>query len=219
MVDQNQLKKQAAIAALEYVEEDMVVGIGTGSTVHYFIEALAEKKHLIQGTVASSKDSEEKLKHFQIPVLSLNSCDVDLYVDGADEFNAHRQLIKGGGGAHTKEKIIAYSARSFVCIVDASKQVEILGEFPLPVEVLPMARSSVARELVKLGGNPVYREDFITDQGNHILDVYHLDFKDPLALENTIKSLTGVVENGIFARHVPEVILMAQPDGIHRIQA
>lgn len=214
------LKQQAAKAALTYVENDTVVGVGTGSTVKYFIEFLAEIKGRIEGAVASSVATEKLLKQHNIPVLDLNSVNrVPLYVDGADEFNSYLSLIKGGGAALTREKIIATVAEKFVCIVDESKKVAVLGKFPLPVEVIPMARSYVARQLVKLGGNPEYRTGVVTDNGNAILDVYNLDISQPLALEEKINNITGVVCNGIFAHRSADVILMATESGITKITA
>jgi len=209
-VSQEALKKLAAQKALDYVKEDMMVGVGTGSTVNHFIDALATVKHKIEGTVASSEASAERLKGHGIPVLDLNVVDqVHIYVDGADEANAHLQLIKGGGGALTREKIVAQVAKQFICIVDESKQVDVLGTFPLPVEVIPMARSYVARELVKLGGDPTYREDFVTDNGNIILDVFNLKILEPLKLESQINNIVGVVTNGLFANRPADKLLVA----------
>lgn len=205
----SELKKKAALAALNYVEPNTIIGIGTGSTVAYFIEALADWKHDILGTVPSSKDSEKKLRALGIPVVDINAGEIPLYVDGADEFNDYCQLIKGGGGALTREKIIAACAQKFVCIADQSKHVKVLGTFPLAVEVIPMARSYVAREILKLGGNPALRDNFTTDNGNQILDVYDLDLTNPVKMEETLNNLTGVVCNGIFAKRVADVVLMA----------
>lgn len=208
------LKQHAAQAALRYIDDDMVIGVGTGSTVNYFIDALKDYRSRIEGAVASSRETEQRLKALGIPVLDLTSVNtVHLYVDGADEVNADKQLIKGGGGALTREKIIAYNALQFICIVDQSKYVDILGRFPLPVEVIPMARSTVARSLVKLGGSPEYREGFITDNGNIILDVHHLDIMQPLTLESEINQIPGVVANGLFARKTPDFVLIATPSG------
>mgnify|MGYP006127928143 CR=1 FL=1 len=177
-----QLKKLAAEKAISFIEEDMTVGIGSGSTVNYFIEALASIKHLINAAVASSKDSEKKLRELGIPVIELNSAKkIDVYVDGADEVNQHKVMIKGGGGALTREKIVASVAEKFICIVHSDKKVKRLGQFPIAVEVLPMARSFVAREIVKLGGSPEYRDGFITDNGNIILDVYDFPLETPIA--------------------------------------
>jgi len=209
-MDQNKLKEQAAIAALEYVEDDMMVGVGTGSTVNYFIDALATVKSKIEGTVASSQASAERLKKHGIPVLDLNVVEnVDVYIDGADETNAHLQLIKGGGGALTREKIITAVARKFICIADETKKVDVLGEFPLPVEVIPMARSYVAREIVKLGGDPTYREGFVTDNGNIILDIFNLSIIDPVKLEQQLNNIVGVVTNGLFANRPADTLLLA----------
>jgi len=204
-------KKAVAKAALKFVEEDSVVGVGSGSTVNYFIEELASIKHLIEGAVASSEETAKRLKALSIPVLDLNSLiELPVYIDGADEINQAKQMIKGGGGALTREKIIATVAKKFVCIIDASKQVDLLGEFPVAVEVLPMARSYVAREIVKLGGDPVYREGFVTDNGNVILDVFNLKFQQPAELEACLNQIVGVVENGIFANRTADVVLVGQ---------
>lgn len=208
---QNKEKKLAAEAALEHIEDFSVLGIGTGSTVSYFIDALATVKSKIEMTVASSVETERRLREHGIPVKDLNYAGkVPVYVDGADEFDQHKRLIKGGGGALTREKIIAAASDKFICIADRSKQVVVLGKFPLPVEVIPMARGHVARELVKLGGSPEYREGFITDNGNIILDVYSLNIIDPVALESAINNITGVVTNGIFAARHADVVLMAE---------
>ncbi len=214
---QDEMKKAVAKAALEYVLPDTVIGIGTGSTANHFIDFLAEIKHKINGTVASSKASAERLKNHGIPVLDLNVADeISVYVDGADETNRNRQLIKGGGGALTREKIVASAARQFVCIVDETKVVDIMGKFPLPVEVIPMARSLVARQLVKLGGEPVYREGFVTDNGNIILDVHGLEIMEPAKLESEINNIVGVVTNGLFARRPADVVLVGSKDGVSK---
>jgi ribose 5-phosphate isomerase A len=212
---QDDKKRAAAHAALAYVKSDDIVGVGTGSTVNYFIEALAEKKHLIEGAVSSSDASTERLKALGIEVFDLNSVDqFDVYIDGADEITEHKHMIKGGGAALTREKIVAAVAKTFVCIIDDTKQVGILGDFPLPVEVIPMARSYVARELVKLGGDPVYREGVITDNGNVILDVYNLTILDPRKLETQINEIVGVVTNGLFAHRGADVLLVGTDDGV-----
>lgn len=212
---QDDKKRAAARAALAYVKSDDIVGVGTGSTVNYFIEALAEKKHLIEGAVSSSDASTERLKALGIEVFDLNSVDqFDVYIDGADEITEHKHMIKGGGAALTREKIVAAVAKTFVCIIDDTKQVGILGDFPLPVEVIPMARSYVARELVKLGGDPVYREGIITDNGNVILDVYNLTILDPRKLETQINEIVGVVTNGLFAHRGADVLLVGTDDGV-----
>ena len=212
----NEAKKKAvALAALEYIEQDTIIGIGTGSTANYFIDALATKKHLIEGTVASSEASAQRLKAHNIPVYDLNSVDsISVYIDGADEIDAGLNLIKGGGGALTREKIVASVAEKFVCIADDSKLVKTLGKFPLPVEVIPMARSAVARALVKLGGSPVHRDGFITDNGNIILDTYHLNITNPLKLEQDINNIVGVVCNGIFAQQAAHIALLGSDDGV-----
>ena len=212
---QDDRKRAAARAALAYVKSDDIVGVGTGSTVNYFIEALAEKKHLIEGAVSSSDASTEQLKALGIEVFDLNSVDqFDVYIDGADEITEHKHMIKGGGAALTREKIVAAVAKTFVCIIDDTKQVGMLGDFPLPVEVIPMARSYVARELVKLGGDPVYREGVITDNGNVILDVYNLTILDPRKLETQINEIVGVVTNGLFAHRGADVLLVGTDDGV-----
>lgn len=214
-MDQDALKKAVALAALEYVEQGMVIGVGSGSTVNCFIDALKNVKGKIEAAVASSVVTEKKLKELSIPVVDLNSAgDLALYVDGADEINPNKQMIKGGGGALTREKIVAAVAKKFVCIVDQSKEVELLGEFPLAIEVIPMARSYVARELVKLGGDPVYRQGFVTDNGNVILDVFNLKILNPVELEETINNITGVVMNGIFAKRKADIVLIATQQGV-----
>jgi ribose 5-phosphate isomerase A len=209
-------KKQAvAIAALDYIEEGTILGIGTGSTANYFIDALAGKKHLIEGTVASSEASADRLKSHGIPVYDLNSVDfISVYIDGADEIDHDLNLIKGGGGALTREKIVASVAEKFVCIADDSKLVDVLGAFPLPVEVIPMARSAVARALVKLGGDPAHRTSFVTDNGNIILDTHNLKITEPLALEEAINNIVGVVCNGIFAQQKADVALLGSDTGV-----
>lgn len=214
-MQQAELKQRAAQAALAFVKDDMIVGVGTGSTVNYFIEGLSQMRHRIEGAVASSVQTETLLKAHGIPVLDLNSvAALPIYVDGADEINHHKQMIKGGGAALTREKIVASVAQQFICIVDASKQVNILGEgFQIPVEVIPMARSYVAREIVKLGGSPEYRQGVVTDNGHHILDVYHMPLTDPLAMETTLNQITGVVCNGIFAARRADIALIAQSNG------
>ena len=211
-------KRLAAIEAVKYIEENTIVGVGTGSTVNHFIDALAPIKHLLEGAVSSSEASTERLKAMGIPVFDLNSVDrIPVYVDGTDECDAGLNLIKGGGGALTREKIIAAVADKFVCIADHSKLVSIMGKFPLPVEVIPMARSYVARELVKLNGDPVYRENFVTDNGNIILDVHNLSITDPGALETAINQITGVVTNGLFAHRGADILLLAKADAVETI--
>lgn len=208
-------KQQVARAALEYVVPDTIIGVGTGSTANYFIDALAAIKHKIEGTVASSQATAERLKSHHIPVLDLNSVsEISVYIDGADEANRHLHLIKGGGGALTREKIVAAVSKKFVCIADDSKLVEMLGQFPLPVEVIPMARSYVAREIVKLGGQPVWREGFMTDNGNIILDIHHLKIMEPTKLETTLNQITGVVTNGLFACRPADVLLLGSDAGV-----
>lgn len=212
-------KKAAALAAIEYIKQDDIVGVGTGSTVEYFISALASLRNQIEGTVASSLATASKLKALGIPVLDLNSVnEVAIYVDGADEINARKQLIKGGGGALTREKIIATVAKKFICIADETKLVDTLGEFPVAVEVIPMARSYVARQLVLLEGDPVYREGYTTDNGNIILDVYNLRLSDPKTLEDKIKNLVGVVENGIFAHRTADLVLLGSDKKVNQLK-
>jgi ribose 5-phosphate isomerase A len=212
---QDEMKKAVAKAAIEYVEAGTIIGIGTGSTANFFIDELASIKGKIDGSVASSVASADRLKGHGIPVLDLNSVDeLSVYVDGADESNKYLHLIKGGGGALTREKIVAAASRKFVCIADESKLVDVLGKFPLPVGVIPMARSYVAREIVKLGGQPVLREGFTTDNGNIILDVHNLQIMDPVKLEETLNQLTGVVTNGLFARRPADVLLLGTKDGV-----
>jgi ribose 5-phosphate isomerase A len=216
----SELKMKAALAALAYIHDDMIVGVGTGSTVNCFIEALATLKHKIDACVASSKATEARLKAAGIPVLELNAArEVSVYVDGADEVTAYGEMIKGGGGALTREKIIATVAKQFVCIVDESKVVKHLGAFPLAIEVIPMARSFVARQIVMLGGDPQYREGFVTDNGNIILDVFNLTINTPIALEERINLITGVVENGLFANRVADVVLVAKQNGVERLKS
>ncbi|MHA6957714.1 ribose-5-phosphate isomerase RpiA [Proteus mirabilis] len=216
---QDELKKAVGWAALEYVKPGTIVGVGTGSTASHFIDALATMKGQIEGTVSSSEASTAKLKSYGIPVFDCNEVDsLDIYVDGADEINHQMQMIKGGGAALTREKIIAAVAKTFVCIVDESKQVDVLGKFPLPVEVIPMARSYVARELVKLGGLPEYRENVVTDNGNVILDVYNLTILNPIELENKINSIAGVVTVGLFANRGADIVLMGTSEGVKTIK-
>jgi ribose 5-phosphate isomerase A len=218
-MDANALKKAAAEAALQYVRDDTVVGVGTGSTVNYFIEALATRKARIEATVASSEASAQRLRALHIPVKELNDTDgCDVYVDGADEVTEHLAMIKGGGAALTREKIVAAASRSFVCICDASKLVPVLGNFPLPVEVIPMARSYVARQLVKLGGMPELRPGVVTDNGNVILDVRGLTIMKPAELEAEINQIAGVVTNGIFARRCADILLLASPEGVKTLK-
>ena len=208
-------KKAVALAALEYVESGWVIGVGTGSTANHFIDGLARIKGRLDGAVASSNATAERLKKVGIPVFDLNATgDLPLYVDGADEATTHLHLIKGGGGALTREKIVAAASQKFVCIADDSKLVGVLGKFPLPVEVIPMARSYVARQIVQLGGQPVLRENFKTDNGNLILDVHNLQILNPVELEEKLDHLAGVVTNGLFARRPADVLLLASDQGV-----
>ena len=211
----SELKQQAAIAALEYAKKHSVIGIGTGSTVDFFIAELVKIKSQIDMVVSSSERSAKQLKQLGFTVVDLNYVGtLPIYIDGADEIDAHKRMLKGGGGALTKEKILATSSTQFVCMVDVSKQVDVLGKFPVAVEVLPLARGLVARELLKMGGDPVWRENFITDSGNIILDIHNLDLTDPLAMETKIKQLVGVVENGIFAKRCADIVICAGSQGI-----
>lgn len=213
-------KKMAAEAALEYVKPGMIVGVGTGSTVNYFIDALASMKHDIEGAVSSSEASTQRLKQHGIAVFDLNGVpELPIYVDGADEVNRHKQMIKGGGGALTREKIVAAVAETFICIADESKFVTALGDFPLPVEVIPMARSYVARQIVrKIGGDPILRDDFTTDNGNVILDVYNLNIGKPIELEHKLNQITGVVTNGLFADRSADVVLLSDGSKVRVIE-
>ncbi|HEY8354880.1 MAG TPA: ribose-5-phosphate isomerase RpiA [Methylophilaceae bacterium] len=213
MATQDELKQQVAKAAVEYVK-DGIIGVGTGSTANYFIDELAKVKHKIEGAVASSEATAKRLRDHGIEVFDLNNVDsMDIYVDGADEITENMHMLKGGGGALTREKIVAACAKRFICICDETKLVPVLGKFPLPVEVLPMARSHVARELVKLGGQPVLR-DFITDNGNVILDVHGLTILNPVELEAQINQIVGVVTNGLFAARPADVLLLATAEGV-----
>jgi len=214
----SELKAKVARAAIEYIEDNMIVGVGTGSTVNFFIKELARIKHLIDACVPSSKATELLLRELKIPVVELNVVNnLDIYIDGADEVNKWHQMIKGGGGALTREKIIASAAKKFICIVDESKVVNHLGSFPVAVEVLPMARSFVARELVKLKGDPVYREGFVTDNGNIILDVFNLSITEPKVLEANINLIPGVVENGLFGERLADLVLVANENEILKL--
>ncbi|HQT42835.1 MAG TPA: ribose-5-phosphate isomerase RpiA [Halothiobacillus sp.] len=219
MTPQDQLKQHAAIAALEYVETGSIVGVGTGSTVNFFIDALATIKHKIEGAVSSSEASTRRLRAHGIDVLDLNGVGtLPIYVDGADETNAHLQLIKGGGGALTREKIIAHLAKTFVCVVDETKLVPRLGKFPLPIEVIPMARSMIAREMVKRGGQPVYRDGYITDNGNQILDVHNMDIMEPAKLEAELNNIPGIVTVGLFALRPADILILATANGVRTLK-
>jgi ribose 5-phosphate isomerase A len=212
------MKKSVAEAALQYINFGDIVGVGTGTTVNFFIDALASMKGKIDGAVSSSLATQKKLKEKGIAILDLNSVsELPIYIDGADEFNAHKYLIKGGGGALTREKIVAAVAQKFVCIADETKRTNVLGNFPVPVEVIPMARSYVARQLVKLGGDPVYRLGCTTDNGNVILDVHNLDIVDPVHIEEVLNNIVGVVTNGIFAKRSADVILVSSSSGVKTI--
>lgn len=217
---QDEMKQAVAKAAIEYIEAGSIVGVGTGSTANFFIDELAKIKHKIDGTVASSEASAARLKGHGIEVFDLNSVsEIAVYVDGADESNKHLHLIKGGGGALTREKIVAAASKKFVCIADESKLVDVMGKFPLPVEVIPMARSLVAREIIKqIGGEPVLREGFITDNGNIILDVHNLEIMEPTKIEQILNNITGVVTNGLFAIKPADVLLLGTKDGVKTIK-
>ncbi len=218
MSSQDHKKRRVAEAALRYLETGSVVGVGTGSTANYFIEQLAHRRYDIAGAVASSKATEALLKQYRIARLELNDVnEVAVYVDGADEATRHLHLIKGGGGAHTREKIVAAASRRFICIADDSKLVERLGRHPVPVEVIPMARSYVARQLMRLGGRPDYRGGFITDNGNVILDVYDLQILEPARIEAEIDAIPGVVANGICARRPADLLLIADDTGVQEL--
>ncbi len=216
-MNQDELKRLVGEAALEYVTPDSIIGVGTGSTVNCFIEALINSGIRIEAAVSSSEATTRLLQAGGIEVVDLNHTGgLDIYIDGADEFDAHRRLIKGGGGALTREKIVAAASRTFVCIADASKQVDVLGAFPLPIEVIPLARSLVARKLVALGGQPEWRDGFVTDNGNWILDVHNMDLVDPVGMEKTINDLAGVVTCGLFAMRPADVVLVATEGGIRK---
>ncbi|BFN12972.1 ribose-5-phosphate isomerase RpiA [Marinobacter sp. RI1] len=219
---QDELKQAVAKAAVDHIaphlEPSSIVGVGTGSTANFFIDYLAEYRNDFDGAVASSEATAERLKKHGIPVYDLNAVnEIEFYVDGADETNEGLELIKGGGGALTREKIVAAVAKTFICIADESKQVGILGEFPLPVEVIPMARSHVGREIVKLGGDPVYRDGFVTDNGNIIIDIHNMDISRPLVVEEKLNNIVGVVTNGLFARRPADLLLLGTRDGVKSI--
>ena len=221
-MDKEEKKKQSAEKAYEIVKKnlnrDTVLGFGTGSTTNYFIEILNQEKLDLKGAVCSSNASEEYLKMSNIEILSLNDVHkIDFYVDGADEFNNRRELIKGGGGALTREKILAHSSETFICIVDDSKYSDLLGDFPVPIEVIELARSAISREVMKMGGRPVYRNDFVTDNGHQIIDVHNLDLNVPYETEQKINKIPGVVENGIFSSRKADIILLATGEGVKEI--
>lgn len=216
---QDDKKRAAAKAALSYVYPNSIIGVGTGSTVNYFIDGLADIREDVRAAVSSSEQSTERLKAIGIEVLDLNSVsDIEIYVDGADEITEHKHMIKGGGAALTREKIVSAVADKFICIIDDTKQVPMLGNFPLPVEVIPMARSYVARELLKLGGDPVYREGVVTDNGNVIIDVHNLKIMNPVELETKIDGIVGVVTNGLFAKRGANVVLVGTDEGVKTIK-
>lgn len=214
-MSQDHKKKDAAKAAIDYIKNNSVIGVGTGSTVNYFIKELGKNKGLVDGAVSSSVATEKLLKEQNIPVLPLNSViELPIYIDGADEATHNKHLIKGGGGALTREKIVAAASKQFVCIIDDTKLVPLLGRFPLPVEVIPMAQSYVAREIAKLGGQPELRRNFLTDNGNVILDIHNLKIDNPPELENQLNQITGVVTNGLFAKRSADVLIIATDDGV-----
>ncbi len=218
IMDTNEKKKAAALAALEYVQPGMNLGVGTGSTVEHLINALPDIAENLGAVVSSSRDTTEKLEALGIEVTDLNGTgDLDLYIDGADEATKHLQLIKGGGGALTREKVLAAASRKFVCIIDDSKLVGMLGEFPLPIEVIPMAQSYVARQLIKTRGQPIWREEFVTDNGNHILDVHNLSIVNPGEMESRFGMLAGVVSVGLFAQRPADVLLVADTNGVRTL--
>ena len=221
-MDKEEKKKQSAEKAYEIVRKDLnrdtVLGIGTGSTTNYFIELLNQEKLDLKGAVCSSNASEEYLKMSNIQILSLNDVHkIDFYVDGADEFNSRKEWIKGGGGALTREKILAHSSETFICIVDDSKYSDLLGNFPVPIEVIELARSAISREVMKMGGRPVYRNNFVTDNGHQIIDVHNLDLNVPYETEQTINNIPGVVENGIFSSRKADIILLGTESGVKEI--
>ena len=215
---QDEQKREVAQAAIQHIPIGSIIGVGTGSTANYFIDELAKVKHKIDGAVASSDDTAQRLKSHHIQVLELNSVsEIPVYVDGADEITEHLHMIKGGGGALTREKIVAATAKKFICVADQSKLVNVLGEFPLPIEVIPMARSYVARELVRLGGHPVLREEFTTDNGNIILDVHGLKILNPAELEMDLNHITGIVTNGLFAKRGANMLILGTNNGVRII--
>ena len=214
-MSQDQKKRNAAKAAIDYIKNSTVIGIGTGSTVNFFIEELAKNKGHIDGVVSSSVATENLLREHNIPLIALNSViELPVYIDGADEATKNKHLIKGGGGALTREKIVAAASKQFICIIDDTKLVPLLGNFPLPIEVIPMAQSYVAREITKLGGQPELRQDFITDNGNVILDIHNLNIENPSELENKLNQITGVVTNGLFAKRPADVLIVASDNGV-----
>ena len=214
-MSQDQKKRNAAKAAIDYIKNIAVIGVGTGSTVNFFIEELAKNMGLIDGVVSSSVATENLLREHNIPLIALNSViELPVYIDGADEATKNKHLIKGGGGALTREKIVAAASKQFICIIDDTKLVPLLGNFPLPIEVIPMAQSYVAREITKLGGQPELRQDFITDNGNVILDIHNLKIENPSELENKLNQITGVVTNGLFAKRPADVLIVASDNGV-----
>jgi ribose 5-phosphate isomerase A len=222
-MDKEDKKRQSAEKAYEIIKKDLnrdtVLGIGTGTTTNYFIEKINNENLDVKGAVCSSDASKELLSNSNIEILSLNDVyKIDFYIDGADEFNSRKELIKGGGGALTKEKILAHFSQTFICIVDDSKYSDLLGNFPVPIEVIELARSAISREIMKIGGKPVYRNNFITDNGNQIIDVHHLDLKVPYEMEQLINNIPGVVENGIFSHRKADIILLSTDDGVKEIR-
>ena len=222
-MDKEDKKKKSAEKAYEIIKKDLnrdtVLGIGTGTTTNYFIEIINNENLDVKGAVCSSDASKELLSNSNIEILSLNDVyKIDFYIDGADEFNSRKELIKGGGGALTKEKILAHFSQTFICIVDDSKYSDLLGNFPVPIEVIELARSAISREIMKIGGKPVYRNNFITDNGNQIIDVHHLDLKVPYEMEQLINNIPGVVENGIFSHRKADIILLSTDDGVKEIR-
>jgi len=213
--NQDELKRKTAEASVEYIKNSTLIGVGTGSTVNHLIDVLSENKFNIEAAVSSSIVTTERLEKIGIPVIELSEAGtIDVYIDGADEVNPQKHMVKGGGGALTREKIVAAASKKFVCIVDATKQVDVFGAFPLPIEVIPMARSYIAIEMIKLGGQPIWREGFVTDNGNDILDVHNLSIVDPIELEKTINNIVGVVTCGLFAMRPADVVLVANEAGV-----
>lgn len=222
-MDKEDKKRQSAEKAYEIIKKDLnrdtVLGIGTGTTTNYFIEIINNENLDVKGAICSSDASKELLSNSNIEILSLNDVyKIDFYIDGADEFNSRKELIKGGGGALTREKILAHFSQTFICIVDDSKYSDLLGNFPVPIEVIELARSAISREIMKIGGKPVYRNNFITDNGNQIIDVHHLDLKVPYEMEQLINNIPGVVENGIFSHRKADIILLSTDDGVKEIR-
>ncbi|MDB6096247.1 MAG: rpiA [Francisellaceae bacterium] len=217
-MNQDLLKQNLATSACEFITEKMIIGLGSGSTIHYFIKALASIKHLIEGVVCSSIDTTNQVKALNIPILTLNEVlEIPIYFDSADAFTRDFNLVKGGGGALTREKILQYASKKFICLVDSTKEVKVLGDYPIAIEVLTFARSFVAREIIKLKGNPVYRNGFVTDNGNIILEIHHWSLFEPKVMENKLNSIPGTLENGIFANKKPDILMISHPNKIEKL--